>query len=384
MQPLHAFIDEYGDPHLDTGKPGVSRAYVVTAVCIWEESLERSRDFAEHLRARNFQSGEMKSSAVGANDGRRLSILQNLSNLDCFVVALCAQKERIDRDSGLQFKKSFIKYFARQMFERLSRYTDTLVVTADMHGSPEFQQELKNYLSKRTSSDLFQKSAFDQVDSASEVLLQVADIYAGSLARIYDSSKLSGRADELLSALRDRVSLRLWPEGSEPLHGSPPEATEHDELIRRLCVRLVENYLQSHAGNDKEEIARLTFLESLLSSHSWGGANEYIRTGALRKEVARRIGEPISEHKFRSSVVAKLRDLDVIIASCSKGYKIPSSYSDLRDYALFANTILPPMISRIGRARRSVREATLGSVDILGDPELAELQTLVEAMQKTL
>jgi len=380
MQPLHAFIDEYGDPHLETGKPGVSRVYVVSAVCIWDKSLAHAREFAEAVRIKNFQTGEMKSSAIGPRDGRRLSILHSLSNLDCFVIALCAQKERIERDSGLQFKKSFIKYFARQMFDRLSRYADNLVVTADMHGTKEFQLELKSYLDKRKSSDLFRKSSFDQIDSASEVLLQVADIYAGSLARIYDPTKQSDRLENILSVLRDRVSLRLWPEGSEPLHGSAPDADEHDELIRRLCVRLVEGYLQSHAGEDKDEVARLTFLESLLSSHSWGGVDEYVRTGTLRKEVARRIGEPISEHKFRSSVVAKLRDQDLIIASCSKGYKIPSSYADLRDYAHFANSILPPMISRIGRARRSVREATLGSVDILGEPELAELRSLVEAM----
>ncbi|WP_082607305.1 DUF3800 domain-containing protein [Lysobacter sp. Root983] len=383
MRSLNVFVDEYGDPSLDVDKEGVSGVYILCAVCISAENLDAARQLAEKARQNFFQSGEMKSSSLGTNDSRRISLLNKLSKLDAFVIGYCAQKGRAKKESGLQFKKTFIKFFARKMYERLHRYSSDLIILADKHGSPDFQNEFRSYLSERFPTDLFGRASFDFLDSRDEVLLQVADVFAGSLARVYDEKKISDRADEIRTSMQTRVSLTVWPEGQELLQGEQLDSDDDsDQIIRRFCVAAVERYLvkQSLHDSDLEHLARQVFLETLLSNHAWGADGGYVPTKVLRREIGRCLGVTMSEHKFRSSVVAKLRDADVVIASCSRGYKIPSCYADIRDYALFANTILPPMISRVERAARSVREATMGRIDVLEEPGLAELKNLVRAL----
>lgn len=48
-------------------------------------------------------------------------------------------------------------------------------------------------------------------------------------------------------------------------------------------------------------------------------------------------------HYFRTQVIAKLRDKDVILASSSSGYKIPSSYKDIQSFVERGHTVIDPM-----------------------------------------
>lgn len=327
----------------------------------------------------------MKSSSIGAKDGRRLHIVRDLSKLDAFVIAFCAKKAEIDKGTGLEFKKSFIKFFASALYRRVTRCSDDLSVVMDEHGGGQFQGELKAYLDKKHGQDLFSAVRFGFADSKDNVLLQVADVFAGSLARIYDENKRSERSNELREALRDRVSVTLWPSGREI--SSLPDAeyaNEDDERIRQYCVRRAEEYLASaeRRPDDRDEVARVIFLDALLAHHTLGDPGSFLSTPVLKREISGRLGEQISDHRFRSGVVAKLRDADVIISSCAKGYRIPSSVRDVLEFASFANSQIPPMVSRIGRARKGIKEATLGRVDILADADLGQLLSIVESIER--
>lgn len=382
MDVLHVFVDEYGDPNLQVGIEGVSQVYIVAAVCIWGRNLEKAKLEAESIRSAIFQSGEMKSSGIGSNESRRIETLSRLGKIDAFVIAFCADKEKAWSSSGLQFKKSFIKFFAAKMQHRISAYSDDIRLVTDKHGTREFQGELKKYLIKKFPGDLFSKFEVDVVDSKENVLLQVADVYAGSLARIYDAKKRSEASGTISKALEGRFSISIWPSGDEPQRLPMATYTEEvDELIRRYCIRKVSDYLSQANQNsgDIEELARSEFMRILLANHAWNTAGEFLSTKILLREISKRVGERITEHKFRSSIVARLRDSDVIVASCAKGYKIPESYSDVREFALFANTIVPPMISRIEKARRGIFEATMGKCDLLAGEELGKLDSLVKA-----
>lgn len=381
MERLHVFVDEFGDPHLDVGKPGVSATYIVTALCVRDRSLATVVEQVERIRRKNFQTGEMKSSSVAANDGRRLQIIRDLAKVDAFVIAFCARKRQVRRDTGLEFKKSFIKFFAGALYERVTRCADDVHVTMDAHGSLQFREELKAYLDRRFRYDLFSNPKFQPDDSMRNVLLQAADFFAGTLARVYDETKVSERSEEFRSLLRDRVSVTLWPKGSEEGHLPVTEhASEDDESIRRYCVRRAEEYLSTAARQreDRDELARAIFLDALLANHSLGEAGAYLSTQSLKREISLQLGEQVSDHRFRSVVVAKLRDAGVIISSCSKGYRIPSSVADMREFASFSNSIIPPMVARLGRARSGIREATLGRVDILDGGALGQLKGIVE------
>ena len=73
-----------------------------------------------------------------------------------------------------------------------------------------------------------------------------------------------------------------------------------------------------------------------------------------------------------------MRDASVIIASGPKGYKIPTSVSDLRQFVAHAQSIVPRMLFRLKTARDELRLASSGDLDILADKELDHLRKLVE------
>jgi hypothetical protein len=383
MDLLHVFVDEYGDAHLDTSKTGVSSAYIIAAVCVRAANLDEARLAAEAIRKRHFQSGEMKSSVVAGNDGRRLHILRDLSNIPGFVISYCARKGGIDSSSGLAYKKSFIKFFAKRLYDRIILCADEFRILIDEHGTPEFQTELRTHFEKTYRPDLFARATFSFGDSKTDVLLQTADFYAGTLARIYDEKKLSDRAEELRGVLRDSVATTVWPRSREgafiPLE---EHVSANDERIRRHCVKRAEAYLLSlgQQPDDPDDRARATFVDTLIAHHTWGDPGTFLPTHMLKREIAATLGEPISDHRFRSAIVAKVRDADVVISSCSKGYRLPSSASDVREFAHFANSIIPAMVARVEKARRGIREATQGDVDILGDANLSELRAIVDTV----
>lgn len=384
MQRLHVFVDEYGDPSLDVDKEGVSSTYIVAAVCIKEMDLQDAANLAGDTRARHFQQGEMKSSSVGSNDGRRVAILRDLSRLPGFVISYCARKQAIPPGTGLDFKKSFIKFFAKRLYDRVIRCGEDFRVLMDEHGNAAFQNEVERHFHNAYRRDLFASPTFSFADSKDHALLQVADIYAGSLARIYDAKKLSERHKELKEAVHGKVSITLWPEGRmETLPPLEAHIDESDELIRRYCVRRAEAHLAKldSFSVDANERGQAAFLDALISHHTLGEPGSFLSTNTLREEVSSAVGELVSAHRLRSAIVAKLRDADVIISSCPKGYRLPASAADMREFAMFANSIVPPMVTRLGRAQRGIREATFGKVDIFNEAPLKELKTIVESVQ---
>jgi len=382
MDRLHVFVDEYGDTHLDVAKEGVSSVYIVAAVCIRAIDLANARSAAESIRKRHFQTGEMKSSSIADNDGRRLRLLRDLSKLPGFVVAYCARKREISPQTGLAYKKSFIKFFAKRLYDRVILCADEFNIVIDEHGTPDFQTELKTHFDNSYRSDLFAKTDFSFCDSEHDSLLQVADVFAGSLARIYDAKKLSTRAEEIKMVLRENVATTAWPRSREETFLPLSEHTsESDERIRRYCLKRAEVQLQAmdRSTDDPDGRARATFLDTLITHHTWGDPGTFLSTHMLKREIAATLGEPISDHRFRSGIVAKLRDAGVIISSCSKGYRLPSTASDVREFANFANSLIPPMVARIEKARKGIREATQGDVDILDNPNLGQLKAIVES-----
>jgi hypothetical protein len=59
-------------------------------------------------------------------------------------------------------------------------------IFADEQGSEEFQRSFVNYIRERHMTDLFWASDFTTCKSSENVLVQIADVIAGSLARKID------------------------------------------------------------------------------------------------------------------------------------------------------------------------------------------------------
>ena len=84
---------------------------------------------------------------------------------------------------------------------------------------------------------------------------------------------------------------------------------------------------------------------------------------AVREYTAQRITK---NYLFRR-IIAPLLDKGIIIASCSRGYKIPISVDDITTYLNQTHTIVSPMLHRVEVCRNLILQSTAGNLDILND-----------------
>ena len=73
-------------------------------------------------------------------------------------------------------------------------------------------------------------------------------------------------------------------------------------------------------------------LDYLLFRFMNNSVRRYISTQELHNDLERKGFESLSTQSFRNSIIAKLRDHGVIIASSNKGYKLPSKKSEVEDF----------------------------------------------------
>lgn len=202
MRSIDAFVDEYGGAHLATQKQGVTAYFIVTAILV-SENLAIVRERAERIRRDFFQTGEMKSSGVGGNDVRRLSILRRICELPIKTFTIAVDKREISKSSGLAYKPSFFKHVNRKVYSRIYDVYEHVRLVADEHGTEAFMQDFEKYIDRHVGlrEDLFLERTFRFSRSNDEVLLQVADMLSGSLARSIDPVKQSDNAPEILALL---------------------------------------------------------------------------------------------------------------------------------------------------------------------------------------
>jgi len=180
-----AFIDESGNHDLSTEKEGASRYFLVLAVVVEVESLPVLITAVTSIRNEFFGPGEMKSSRV--KEDRRVRIMNALAPLPFRFYAVAVDKARIHRDSVLAYKTSFIKFANGRLYNALFQNLTDLTVDADGHGGAEFIESFKKYLQTAHTTDLFSGPRVEVVDRRNEVLVQLADFFVGTAAKIYEN-----------------------------------------------------------------------------------------------------------------------------------------------------------------------------------------------------
>ena len=123
-------------------------------------------------------------------------------------------------------------------------------------------------------------------------------------------------------------------------------------------------------------------LNHLVFNSRLASADDYIATKGLLDHLESCGFMGVSEQAIRSQVVSKLRDKDVIIASCNRGYKIPSSYTDLVDFVERVNSLVLPLLGRLNKARNSYLVASKDDVDLLKGPKYPELVEFLRILDK--
>lgn len=385
MDRTYAFVDESGNTDLDTSKGGSSGFFIVCSILVAEKDLDAAYAQAEALRKRHFQTGEIKSSNLKVKDAeRRAQILTELAELPFKLYFTIVDKGRIHKDGGLRIKTSFIKYVSGLLYERLFRAYPDLRMIVDEHGGQEFQESLRSYVVERFVDDLFgDKDAFQTIASKDNVLVQVADFFAGSVAQIYEQKASEEAVLAYKKILRSlTIGMLEWPSKYQSLLPPPTDESGYaDYQIHQEALRQADRFSE-RAGEhpDEDERLQLSILR-FLRFQSEFVTQDYVPTAEIIAHLKHKGFGDLTDQKIRSSGIAKLRDYDVIITSSAKGYKIPHTRADINEFLERASGIVVPLLERVKKARDVYRLSSLGEYDIVTAANLGELAKLLIALE---
>jgi hypothetical protein len=331
----------------------------------------------EAIREKYFGPGEIKSS--NTKNDRRMRIIEDLSALDFQFYAVAVDKERIDKDSGLGYKRSFIKYANGKLYNSLFRNLVDVTVFADAHGSPEFTDSFLKYINDNHTRDLFTSSNVELVDSKSSVLVQLADFLVGTIAKLYENKYPDELRKKIYSFITEkRIRVDEWPPRFELRADKSEALNENDVVVRDISLNAASNFLQKYSDYDDTEYrAQHAALSFMLFRAAFASDEEFISAKEIVEHLLRQGFEDITPHYLRSNIISKLRDKDVVIASSPRGYKIPTSYDDLFGFAELVDGIALPLLARLKRAHGIFDLGSAGKIKILDEPRFKKLQSML-------
>ena len=360
----YAFIDEFGGFGFDFSKEDTSKYFILCSVIVKADQLTSIENSVDNLRKQFFSNSEMKSSNIGNNDKRRMSLITEILKLDFRIIALIADKEDFYKSAITNYKQVFYKYMHKLLYNNLYSVYPKLKIYADELGDDEFKEGFKKYVSNnRPNYNIFNEYAFDFIDSKNSNLVQLADIIVGSIARKLNDDN----APNYLEILKGKIShIEYFPNKFTPHIEDTERAKQFDEKIYSLACGLVSDYIDRNIVSDDNDIRlRVGFLKLLLFEVQNGNPFLYITSYAILNALNEYVDFKVSRDHLYRKIVAPLRDDKIIIASSSQGYKIPVSSDDIYTYLNQTNTIVSPMLHRIELCRDLIKSKTDNELDIL-------------------
>ena len=378
MERIYAFTDESGAFGWDLNNPNVSTHFVISSIIVKENELSSLKASVEALRQKHFQTGEIKSSYIGKNDSRRQRVWADFLQLPFSIFSVVVDKKQIMHMPGLRFKPSFYKFMNNIVHKELRRAFSRLTIVADEIGGSEYMKSFSNYVSERQDiPTLLGESEFYFENSESDVLIQLADLASGTLARIYDDhlkDETSYKFKKILDKKIIRVEFYPKTYASYTIDGSALAENYHKE-IAEVCLKQVIEFINKYdKDEDSERIAQIIILNYLLFRFINNDLRKYIPTRELMKQLSNTDLAEISVQSFRTRIIGNLRDNGVIIASSSKGYKIPSQLSELYDFINHGTSIIIPMLERLKKCRDLIKLNSLNHIDLFDNTEYSTLK----------
>lgn len=375
----HVFIDEFGNPNLNTEKQGATEYFIIVATLVSNSEILSVQKSVEELAKKHFQGSEIKSSNV-RKDRRRTKILKDITELNVNFYAVVINKAAVSKNGGLIYKQPFMKFINGILYRKIFDVFPNVKMFADEHGYPEFMVGFKKYVEKNHISDLFGDASFEFQDSKENRLIQISDFIAGTLARVIEPDKISEKAERFLEIINKQIiSIDEWPIKGRSYSGKLgfDSGTEFDETIRLLSIRQAAIFIEKYSSSkDAQTEDQIEVIKYLLYRFKFIDPHEYIYGGDLLKVCK----SDKTIHYLRSAIIAKLRDEGVIISSSSKGYKISANSEDLFTYIDHTHSIIYPMLLRLDNAYKKFQLASKNEIDILDTNNYRYLKMAIEAI----
>lgn len=382
-QNAHIFVDEFGNSALNVDKAGTFSHFVYCSVIISEKDSEKAEDVRMKL-CKKFRLGpDIKSRNIKEKDfEKRLQILKYLTeSLDFTIDVLVIDKAKIQDAPGLKFKQIFYKYFQNLFVKKYSEKYESFSIWADRIGE-EFALELQNYVRKESvSPTLFHPDRlfFLADDITKQKRIQLADLIAGSLGKVFCTSHSHKRGQEIYDILHTRTSVEFFPFFTSSSDVRSVHANKHDKEIVEITLRTVADHIEIIKQKDhNEEVGLLSFL--LL--------NFKINSSRLvpTHEITAYLGNfflNVSDEKVRGWVRNLRYDGIFVISHPGKpGYKLANSYYDItQQFEHYLKYVLP-MLRKVKILNSSLASETFNEVNILEqDKTFKELRQMLTGVK---
>ena len=367
--------DEFGTSTLKTNDVKNITHFIYTAIVIKESNLENALKVRNHISNTFFQGQIIKSSSkILRNIENRINAIEYLtSNLNFIVYAFVIDKEKLSKDKGgLRFKEVFYKYFQKIFLSQVNNNFNDFEIHMDNLINEKYQIELKNYLNQNYQNNFFEK--YNISDDKEQPLIQLADLIAGSLGRVFNDSFKTERDDELINLLRPKIpDFIFFPPKEEQVSKAKENSKEVDSEIYSIVRNDTENIIEN-----ENDIVITSIIENLLWNQKILPYN-YIQTFEIVNNIKQNTGKEISIENLRI-IIRDLRYKGVIIVSSSNksGYKLAVNKSDVSIYFTHYLNYVIPMLKKVEIANNIFMNKTVG--DYIPLNEMNELKNLVDSI----
>ncbi|CAG5001054.1 hypothetical protein DYBT9275_02585 [Dyadobacter sp. CECT 9275] len=383
MQNHIAFLSEWGNNELDFSKNGATvptTHFIVTAIIVQKEQLPDVKRVLEAVSNRHFGGGAIDSRTTGSDHGKRREILEDIDEAPFKIFSVVVDKRQLIGE-GLRYRGSFFKFLHSLADRELFRLLPNLDLVAGKIADDTFMKGFARYIEQNHISNLFNESTFGFVGFQDSLLVQLAGFIAGTLARCYDETVITDQRNEFVELLRLKLlSIRFFPDTFGSSIAPPPAGSQYyNETLANLSIRLANDFLHHRSLSPVPQVKdQVSSLGYLLFHFRHISPTRYITSFELMEQIRARTGRKVSLHYFQTKVIAQLRDAGVLIASSSRGYKLPASETDLHDFIAHSNTIIEPMLSRVKRFRDQIHLATDGKIDVLAAEQYNLIRKVIE------
>lgn len=391
MDKIYAYIDEYGAYGFDYDKDNVSTHFIITAAIVNEREKEDVIASINEIRKKYFQKGEIKSSNIGKNHSRRKIILSKILELPIRYIILVVDKEMIFENGGLKKSKSvFYKFLNEHLYATLRNSYTKIEICADELGKNDFIDSFVSYVkrkAKATQLSLFDESHFYFANSKQDVLIQVADLISGSVAYDFDRKKmLVAEGNSYVDFIKHKVNMiKHFPRKFEEMleDSKTFKSGVYDPQIMEICYRKAMSVL-NELENKSDDNCKMQYLvlNYLLFRFKSNSIRSYISTKELKNFLFDNGFVIKTDQTFRNKIIGHLRDKGVILASSSKGYRIPKNRNDIENYINHDKSVILPMIFRLKICYDEVLTGSNGEIDLLNEEKNKHFRNILQAPSK--
>ena len=184
------FIDDSGDPSFSLDK-GATKVFVIACIVFQDElEAEKTAIAIKELRRKLKFSDRTEFKFAGSSKPTRIAFLEAVRPFHFVVRALVVEKKKIRSEQLRNDKHSFYSYFIKTALQYSKKTIYDAKIKIDGSGDRIFRKQFLSYLRRELNTkDSHILKHVRLVDSQANVLIQLADMVAGTIRRFKEGEK---------------------------------------------------------------------------------------------------------------------------------------------------------------------------------------------------